>query len=304
MRRLLATACNLAYIDGARGMLRSHRAFNPGVPAYCYAPADEVAELQARLGELATVLPLGRVLRGVPDTLLLRLMTARAFISELPGDVTAWVDSDAIFCAPAPELWEVPAGRVNVIRDPGYTLGEMVPSDAAGRFFTPDFPFGPGHDAFNGGVFAFRNAEWPDFPAQFEAALAEIGYPFYPVYFDQPTLNRMFLARANWLPFAFNATAVNEVGVPRDVRVLHYTNFAAKPWSPKFPRHEPAYYYWVRHGEGVGDPVRLALLWAYIQSCRPLWYARRAARKLRYLLGGLRHDKAKDNVGIFARVES
>jgi hypothetical protein len=300
--RTLVTACNLAYAPGALGLLRSLREFHPEVRAVCLAPVDEVSDLQRELGRLAEVHPLGRHLAGVPTGLLYHLMTARMFTTAFGGASAAWVDGDIVFTAPAPELWDVPAGKVNVIGDPGYSLGEMVPEDARPKFFTPDFPFDFHSQGFNGGVFALRPSEWPDLPERFERELAVISYGYYPVYYDQPVLNRMFLRYANWLPLPFNATAVNEIGVPSDVRLLHYTNFLQKPWKPDFPRSEPAYYYWLRYGEQERGRSRLAAARLRILAGRPVRFLRRVTRKIRYLSGGLRDDKAKKNEGHFELV--
>lgn len=302
MTRTLVTACNLAYAPGALGLLRSLREFHPEVRAVCLAPADEVAALQQELGSLAEVRPLGRPLAGVPDGLLYRLMTARAFTTCFGGDAAAWVDCDIVFAAPAPELWDVPPGKVNVIADPGYSLGEMVPEDARPLYFTPDLPWRFDSTGFNGGVFALRPADWPDLPERFERELAAVGYGYYPVYYDQPILNRMFLGCANWLPLKFNATATNEVGIPADVRLVHFTNIGGKPWKPEFPRSEPAYYYWLRYGAQERRWPRLAAARLRILAGKPVRLWRRAVRKVRYLAGGLRDDKAKANVGIFAPV--
>ncbi len=302
MNRTLVTGCNLAYTPGALGLLRSLREFHPEVRAVCLAPAEEVPAVQRELGSLAEVRSPLRTVQRLPDGILYQLMTARVFTPACGGDTAAWVDSDVVFTAPAPELWDVPPGKVNVIADPGYSLGEMVPEDAQTKFFTPDFPFAFDARAFNSGVFALRPSEWLDLPERFERELATIGYDYYPVYYDQPVFNRMFLACANWLPFSFNATAVNELGIPRDVRLLHYTNFKQKPWKPDFPRSEPAYYYWLRYGEQERRRGALAAAWLRIVAGKPGRLLKRVVRKVRHLSGQLRDDKAKPNEGSFARV--
>lgn len=303
MNRTLVTACNLAYAPGARGLLRSLREFHPEVRAICLAPSEEVSALQNELGALAEVKPIVRLLAGVPEGLVYRLITARVFTPTFGGDASAWVDCDIVFAAPAPELWDVPSGKVNVVADPGYSLGEMVPEDALTRFFTPDSPFQFSSKAFNSGVFALRPADWMDLPERFEKELAKIGYGFYPIYYDQPVLNRMFQECANWLPLAFNATSTNEVGIPPGVRLVHFTNMPGKPWKTEFPRYEAAYYYWLRYGEQERRWHRLASAKIRIAAHKPVKLWRRVVRKVRYLTGGLRDDKAKANVGIFAPIQ-
>ncbi|MEO2089894.1 MAG: hypothetical protein ABGY75_10410, partial [Gemmataceae bacterium] len=46
-----------------------------------------------------------------------------------------------------------------------------------------------------------------------------------------------------------NAHHVFDYAIPRDVRLVHFTN-VPKPWMANYPKHEPAYYYWLRYGTG------------------------------------------------------
>ena len=54
--------------------------------------------------------------------------------------------------------------------------------------------------------------------------------------------------RVRYLPRAFNAHHVFDYPIPFRVRLVHFTN-VPKPWQPGYPKHEPAYYYWLRYGE-------------------------------------------------------
>ena len=115
MRRAIVTGCNLGFLPGAAGLLRSVREFHPDVARYCLVPPNEAESCRAGLGDLAEVVTAPRPVRGVPDKPLLQLLAARTFIPTFPADVVAWVDCDVVFCRAAPELWDVPPGMVNAV---------------------------------------------------------------------------------------------------------------------------------------------------------------------------------------------
>jgi lipopolysaccharide biosynthesis glycosyltransferase len=169
MKRALVTGCNTKFLNGAKGLLRSVRMFHPEVSRYCLAPDAELDEVRAQLGELATVVVAPRKVSGVPDQWLMQLLAARIFIPTFPEDVVAWVDSDAIFCASAPELWEVPVGKVNVVRDAVYDIIHMVPMDTW-DVFERQFGYARNHPGFNAGIYALRSADWRDLPERYEKA--------------------------------------------------------------------------------------------------------------------------------------
>jgi hypothetical protein len=281
--RALVTGCNVTFLEGARGLLRSVREFHPDVTCYCLAPDGEVDAVRAGVGDLAEVLAAPRAVRGVPDHWKLQLLAARVFIPSFTAGSVAWVDSDAVMCRPAPELWDVPPGAVNAVRDAVYSLGRMVPPDCW-ETFARQFGYAKDQPGFNAGVYALRPADWADLPDRYERAVAEGGYPYYPPGFDQALLNALLLPRVNWLPAKFNAHASFEVGVPADVRILHYTD-NPKPWMKGFPRHLPGYYYWVRHGEQERRRSRLAAVKLHVLARAPQPLAYKACRKVLTKLG-------------------
>ncbi|MBA4067324.1 MAG: hypothetical protein C0501_27170 [Isosphaera sp.] len=251
--RALLTGGDLAYLPGIEALLRGARRHHPEVRRYCMAPAAEVPEMAGRLGDLAEVLAPPRKVACIPDEF--KGLDYRLLVPEFPEDVVAWVDGDVVFRRPAPELWDVPPGRVNAVADNALTVLNWVPPDLKDRF-RRRWPEVADRRGFNAGIFALRPADWPDLAGRFEAAFAEAGVARFPWLFDQPLLSVLMLDRVNWLPFAFNANFFYDHRIPADTRLLHFL-YSPKPWMPGFPRHEPAYYEWVRHGLGEGRWGRL-----------------------------------------------
>ena len=133
-------------------------------------PADQVEEARGRFGQLAEILSPPRALAGVPPKY--QPSVYRLFAMTLPYDTVAYVDSDAIFCAPAPELWETEAGKWNVTQDGGAIGGEHGAGSDAGGVLAA-IPGDCGEESvFNSGVFALRPAEWRDLPGEFRRTLA------------------------------------------------------------------------------------------------------------------------------------
>ncbi len=266
-------ACFTAnFLPGGKALLAGMRRFHPEVKRYAIVLPEEVEQTRAALGDLAEVMPLPRKIKGVPDDK--QMSTARLFAVKLPEDVVAYVDADACVCRPLPELWDVPAGKVNVVRDVSIRVLDNVKPDLR-THFAAQFPEIAKAGGFNSGLFALAPREWSDLPEQFEAVLAKGNYPRYSS--DQPFLNALMHARAHWLPFAFNAHNVFENAIPADARIVHYTA-SLKPWMPGFPKHEPSYYYWERYGlmnEHAGRLLWLRLNSGVQMPIRALW------RKLR-----------------------
>jgi hypothetical protein len=277
------TACNAKFIPGAVGLLTSLREFHPDVDRYCLVPMGDQPACRAALGDLAEAVTAPRTVCGVPDTPLLQLLAARTFIPSFPADVVAWIDCDVVFCRPAPELWDVPAGRVNAVEDAVYDLGMMVPSDIWDSF-AKQFP-GVHKDqpGFNAGIYALRSAEWRDLPELYEAVVAPGNFPYYPPGVDQAVLNGLFHDRVQWLPRPFNCHVIYDLGIPPDVRIIHYTA-SPKPWMPGFGAHNPGYYEWARYGERC-SAVRARWLRAFYWLSTPRRYGYRAYRKLLMRLG-------------------
>jgi lipopolysaccharide biosynthesis glycosyltransferase len=153
-----------------------------------------------------------------------------------------------ILCRPAPELWEVRPGEVVAVMDTAYKVRFMV-EPSLRPLYERQFPNVIEGRGFNGGLFALRTAEWRDLADRYDAAFEAGGYPTHPKIWDQPFLNGLMQPNVRYLPRAFNAHHVFDYPIPRDVRLVHFTN-VPKPWMPNYPRHEPAYYYWLRYGVG------------------------------------------------------
>ncbi len=253
MKKALVTGCDLNYLDGAEALLRSVARLHPEVERYCFAPAGDLAAAAARLGGLARVLAPPKDLAGVPGPA--QVAVAKLFTPTIEADVATWIDSDAILCRASPELWEVEAGTITGVQDVATCILDMVPADLRADF-ARRHPEAATRKGMNMGLFALRPGEWKDLPELYERELAEGAYTRYPRIMDQPILNMLWAGRANLLPFSFNAHSVHEAKIPRDVRVVHYTG-SNKPWMERFAKHEPSYYYWVRHGLGESRGIPL-----------------------------------------------
>ena len=292
MRRALFTAGNAAFFPGAEALLAGAARFHPEVARFCMVPAEELEAARGRFGRLAEIIPPPRALAGIPGKMQVSIY--KLFAVTLPFESVAYVDADAIFCAPAPELWETAPGKWNVIEDGARSLGCTVPEVMAADF-RAQFPGVGERKAFNGGVFALRPAEWRDLPEQYERTLAAGGYKTYHPIFDQALMNAMIQPRVQWLPFAFNVHNLFDREIPRDARIIHYAAGLCKPWDARYPRHEPQYHYWLRHGlnETRAWPLwKSRLLVAAITPKRLLGRALRHWRERREGGGRSRWDEA------------
>lgn len=245
-------------------MLESARRCHPDVFRYCLVPEAECAALRKRLGAFADIRPIPASITGIPVDRMVSV--ARVFMVGIPADVVAYVDSDAIFCRPAPEIWEVPRGMVNAVQDAATVVACNL-AGAAREAFIRQFPDAASRKGANSGMLALAPVEWATLPRQFEEAMLAGGYTYSPI-IDQPLLNGIISPRFRWLPFEFNAHCLFDNPVPRGARIVHFTG-SVKPWMPAYPRHEPAYWYWLKYGTPRASRARLlgAALW--ILACSP-----------------------------------
>lgn len=277
-RLALLTACDRNYLPGAAAMLGSARRHHPGIERFCMVPPADVAEFERAIGHLTTVLTPPRRIAGVAERL--QLAHAKVFAADLTDfDVVAWVDTDVLFCRPAPEIWQVAPGRATAVRTPpANRVPHNLPVSLRSRFaeLYPDLAGVPG---FNGGLLAVRPTDWPDLQPRLEAVIRDMGCENHPEYFDQPLLNAVFRGRADLLPEAFNWTEMFDAPPDRvRVRVVHFAS-KPKPWMPGYPRHEPGYWFWVRHGLAETSPARLAAVNGRIWLHTPKRLLARAVRR-------------------------
>ena len=148
--------------------MRSAARFHPEVARYCIVPAAEVEIAQARLGSLAKVMAPPRKIKGVPDEM--QINVARVFMVTLPAEVVAYVDADALFCRPAPALFEVEKGRVNAVADAALQVSYNVSGEDRNHF-EKQFPQTAFRRGFNSGVISMVPADWPSLPELFEKAI-------------------------------------------------------------------------------------------------------------------------------------
>lgn len=246
MRKAVVTGCDAGFVDGAAVLLRDFRKYHPDVRRYCITPARDAAEVGRKLGELAEIFPAPRPIRVVNEKMQPALL--KLFTPLVDADIAVWVDCDMILCRPAPELWEVNPKEVVAVRDTAYKILFMVEPDLR-PLYTKQFPAIVEERGFNGGLFAVRTDEWRDLPERYENAFDSGGYPIHPKIWDQPFLNGLMQPNVRYLSHAFNAHHVFDYPIPRDVRLVHFTN-TPKPWMANYPKHQPAYYYWLRYGVG------------------------------------------------------
>jgi len=146
---------------------------------------------------------------------------------------------------------------VNAVRDTSI----MVANNLAGPnrdLFVRQFPDVASHKGANMGVFGLRPSDWKDLPQRFSRALVDGGFG-YDYIIDQPLLNALIAPHFHWLPFEFNAHCLFDNRISRDVRLVHFTGGGAKPWQAGFPKHEPAYWYWLKYGEQEQSAARLMI---------------------------------------------
>lgn len=242
MRKAFLTACNLNHAVGAEAILRGIARFHPDTRRYCIAPREEVVSVQERLGTLAEVLPPPREIKGVPQQA--QMVVARLFAFTLPEDTVVYMDSDTIMCRPSPELWEVPSGKINAISDQGTKVTDNLPPQYREEF-ARRFPECARQKGFNSGVLGLNPCNWANFAERFEDAMTKVEWPKT----EQPLLNALLLPHVNWLPRRYNFHSLFENRIPRNVHVVHYACAnRIRPWTPNYPKHELAYYYWVRYG--------------------------------------------------------
>jgi len=250
------TACDRIYLPGAVAMLGSARRHHPEVDRFCMVPEQDREFATAALDGLATVLTPPRRIAGVVDRL--QIANSKVFVSDRTEyDAIAWVDCDVVFCRPAPEIWDIRPGRVVAVRTPpSNRVPHNLPTELRDRFreLYPNLSATPG---FNGGLFALRPSDWPNLQMLLEHTLTKLGFQDQPQYFDQPILNAMFEGRVDFLDSIFNWTEMFDT--PPDPAVVKVVHFASrpKPWEPNYPKHEPGYWFWVKHGLAEADEVRL-----------------------------------------------
>lgn len=274
--RALVTSCNGRFAPGAEALLRSAARFQPEVARYCFVPPDEYEALKTRLEYVAHVLPFPEVVHGIPRGNMVNV--GRLFVVVPDVDVAAYIDADAVLCAPCDALWAVPPGGVNAIPDASMCVAHnmaLVNRPA----FVACHPEVARKRGVNTGVFALRRRDWLDLPARFEALMAEGRY-HYDVVIDQPLLNALFAGHLHLLPSGYNAHGLWDRPVPRDVRIIHFTGYC-KPWMREFPHHEPAYWWWLKYGLPRAGRWRLFLAALWIVLWSPKRMAGRILRQRR-----------------------
>ena len=280
------TGCDLHFLVGTRALLTTARHFHPEVKRYCFTHSDQVQEIQGALSDLAHVLQIPRTLTGVPAKWMPSY--ARLFIPEIiREDVAAWVDSDAIFIGRADQLWDVAPNTVNVTADLYNHIYGMVRAEGWSRYVTIFPQFNPNDLGFNAGVFALRPTDWPNLVQTFELAYANLSFDTIPFYADQLILNGIFRAEARYLSNQYNAHAFLEpsIGLPRDVRIIHYAS-SPKPWQASYPKATWPFYYWEKYAI-LCNSNQLAFAQIQIYLNYPLQWSRRLLRKFRYLISRL-----------------
>lgn len=279
MNHSLITACNARFLPGALSLLGSAKRLHPEVKRYCMVSEEEYLNAKREIGDLAELLTPPRKIQGVPDKL--QICIARLFMTQLPEDRVAYVDSDALFCHPAPELWQTQPSKISAVYDSSQNVLSCVPIIMKPEF-EEQFPAILNFKGFNSGVLAMNPREWADLPERFEAALEEGRYRDYHPMFDQPLLNALIQPHVQWLPFEFNVNNLFDNRIPRDARIVHFTGGQAKPWERIFPKHEPQYFWWLKHGLHERSTAKLILARMRIL----LWTPKRVVgRRLRQWLG-------------------
>jgi hypothetical protein len=253
MRIAAVTGCDANFVLGAATLLRDVKKFHPEVARYCICPAQDAESVAKQLGDLAIIFPAPRKIRIIPDKMQPALL--KLFTPLVDAEIAVWLDCDMVMCRPVPELWHVAEGEVVAVKDTAYKVRFMVEPELQ-PLYEKQFPAVIEGRGFNGGLFALRTAEWKDLPERYETEFERGGYPHHPKIWDQPFLNGLMQPNVRYLPHAFNAHHVFDYSIPSDVRIVHFTN-VPKPWMANYPKHEPAYFYWLKYGEGESRFLKL-----------------------------------------------
>jgi hypothetical protein len=261
MKRVLVTSCDACFVEGAVALLGSAERCHPDIHRICFVPPDEYKLKLVKLGTLAEVRPFPFHVRAVPEER--QVNVGRIFTVTVEADVIAYIDADVVFCRPAPELWEVPRGMVNAVLDDSIVISNNLAGKNLERYLG-QFPIVAKKKGVNTGVFALHPDEWKNLPQQFEEALLAGEYQYESI-IDQPILNGLMGGKINPLPVEFNAHGLFDNRVPPGVRLVHFTG-KTKPWMAEFPKHEPAYWYWLKYGTPQAGRSRLllAFLWIFV----------------------------------------
>jgi lipopolysaccharide biosynthesis glycosyltransferase len=265
MKLALLTAADRNFFPGVQALLAGAARHHPEIERWCFVPPHERSAAEDSFGHLARIISPPRLIAGVPERL--QMGVARLFAPELPADVVAYIDADAVLCRPVPELWEVEPGYWNAVTDASQNIFSTVPSSMR-EAFARQFPEVLQRKGFNSGVCAFRTAEWKSLATDFEDVLAKGGYESYHPS-DQPLLNAMIQPRVRWLPIQFNVNNLFDNTIPQDAKIVHFTGGQCKPWDSRYPRHEPQYYWWLKHGLNETRRHRLFLAWLRILLVTP-----------------------------------
>ena len=279
-KNALFTACDRNYIPGAVAMLGSARRHHPEVDRFCMVALADAEFARRALGELATVRTLPRRIDGVHDRL--QIANAKVFLSDFRNHaVVAWVDSDILFCRPAPAIWDVQPGRVVAVAcPPGHRVPHGMPFDLRAEF-ADLWPAVAARPGFNAGLFALRPGDWPDLCAEMTRAITRGGWYDHPEYFDQTLWNAIFDGREDLLDSQYNWTEMFDAPPdPGTVRLVHFAS-RPKPWEPGYPVHEPAYSFWVEHGLNEQDSAILRRVRRRIRIRTPRRLLARLLRRLR-----------------------
>lgn len=281
-RRAFCTACNVKFLPGAKALLAGVRRHHPEVARYCFMPVAELEAGQRELGDLATVLAPPRAIAGVPERG--QIGVSRIFMITLPADVVAYADADAVLCRPAPQLWEVPPGKLAAVTDAAKQIATVMYHAMRPRFYW-QFPEIAALPGFNSGVMALRPAGFQWLPEAYERVIREGRYfeDFWSKSesirsVDQPFFNAVLLPYFHELPWEYNVHCLFDNPIPEDSVIVHFTG-RTKPWAENFPRHEPQYLWWARHGLNQSESD-LAAARRYILLRTPRRWLAQTLRKL------------------------
>jgi lipopolysaccharide biosynthesis glycosyltransferase len=235
---------------------------HPDVARYCIVPPADAEAVGREFKDLATILATPRHIRVISKAMQPALL--KLFTPLVDADVVAWLDCDMVMCRPSAQLWDVEPGEVLAVMDNASKIRDMIPCELQ-PLYEKQFPGLIEQRGFNGGFFALIPREWRHLPELYEVEFEAGGYPYHTKIWDQPFLNGLMRRHVRYLPKIYNAHHVNSYSIPKDVCIVHFTN-VTKPWMPGYPKHEPAYYYWLRYGLGERRRSKLlaakARIWA------------------------------------------
>ncbi len=234
MDKCIATSCDANYFPALMALLRSLRRTNPHIPVHVFDGG--LTARQARTArKFASVIPKRPFMtikgRGkfsyIGDTTLLKFEVA-----SLKSGKALYLDADTVVLERLDKLFEIPAGRVGVVREVNSlrNMFRLKHRDKMAESIEIDWD----EPGFNAGIFVLWPGEWSHLRGEAVRLVERFGEEVFSKSKDQQLLNIIFREKLHDLPKRYNfAPFYDETGT-MEPAVLHYLT-RLKPWHHDYP---------------------------------------------------------------------